>query len=790
VVVQQAGIAYNELYFALSEVEVYNAVNNIAPEAEVFSTMPEMPDFTDSATDPVLTDAKGGLDGNPDTYWMVQTVSNGRAQLIVDLGDETSIAVMEVRWATVNGTTYSATQFHVYGGLTPVEDEMEELDFSFAFLESVKRFTVFKTLRYVLLDVSQILQRDTGYLALEDLIILKTSPNLVTHLNATANASTEWANCPTCVQQFDFQTYNHGSHAAVDGDLSTWWGAPLGVPLVFGTYLEIQMASLVEVDVVAVWWQYPAADVRIDLTLTLASEGLQSWEIIQSNVDNLAYKTTYYFPNTFVIGGFRMYVSDPRIQYVGESVIGIKELQLFSVGENLAALMPIDASDGSDPKDAVDVSLATKWFSLSSAATNLTVDLIHATSMWAIRTLFPSNMIPYKFDVASSMDGVEFTVIESYTANEERDVYTLVDNIVARYIRVILLGTTSTLYSVRNIGVYNSPNLALNQVSDAPHSWYHSSYQAVDGDDSTFWTSEPLATSAKIRVDLGDEIFVGGGIEIYWKFPASSFSLHICSNLTIGDWRQLESYLTDNVTEMGNVTRYEDFFLARYVELRMEQAPVVEGDIMFAIFSFNVIFDTNLAHFKTINASHTIDTAQFGEQYAADEDLLTFWMPEQGPEVVSISFDLEEDSSISGVSVFWQFPPLSYRVMAYHNGSNEWFQVEQWDTPDPTNPEDPNVGLTQKSDKGFEARILTLEVLERCEFREGTLVALSEFALAVADGSESIAQGRAANSSDGVDGQIYGNRPSCPRAFGKGRALDGPEQLFEGSGGWVGHRGP
>eukprot|EP00913_Durusdinium_trenchii_P034039 g31862.t1 len=47
------------------------------------------------------------------------------------------------------------------------------------------------------------------------------------------------------------------------------------------------------------------------------------------------------------------------------------------------------------------------------------------------------------------------------------------------------------------------------------------------------------------------------------------------------------------------------YWESRYIEIRMTRASAMNGDGLYALKSFNVYFDTNLAHFKPITAIRT-----------------------------------------------------------------------------------------------------------------------------------------------------------------------------------------
>jgi len=160
-----------------------------------------------------------------------------------------------------------------------------------------------------------------------------------------------------------------------------------------------------------------------------------------------------------------------------------------------------------------------------------------------------------------------------------------------------------------------------------------------------------------------------------------------------------------------------------------------------------------LAHFKTINASSTIDYGIFHESMAADGDMDTIWMPQQSSDTSRIEFDTGADSSISGFSVFWRFPPAAYRVEAYREETDTWIELTNYSSSD-------GVGEQQTYGVGFVARTVALEVLKRAEVDEGTLVAMREFELQVPDMTRSIANARYTTTSDGEAGMVLGNPPS------------------------------
>jgi len=340
---------------------------------------------------------------------------------------------------------------------------------------------------------------------------------------------------------------------------------------------------------------------------------------------------------------------------------------------------------------------------------------------WGIRTLWSSGLAARGFVLETSTDNITYKTFYTYDENIDRDVYS-VASFSGRYIRVKLLTTQSSSWSwsLRTVAAYGSVNQVLGKPTRALRSWNHTGLEACDGISSTFWVAEPLATSAVVRVDLQQDFFVGDGVKILWKFPAVDFSVMYSTNMTSWD---LLYEVTGNLL---NYTEIQTNFVGRYVEIRMTRPSLLNGDGSFAIYSFDVVFDPNLAHGKTALASHTIEPEMFRGQHAIDQKPFTIWMPPQNSDVSNLIIDLLGDHVVSRFHVSWRHAPKVFKLWAQHVVTLEYYFIARWS---PVNPWETKVGFEQFYEDGFVARRIKIEILEVSDGGEGKICSLRDVML-------------------------------------------------------------
>jgi len=701
--IQQTKEVYGVNMVGMTHLGVYRRAFNLARIATVQYSSP----LSGNAH---LTPLAGCLDGDPTTYWLFQPVA-GTAQLTLDFGSVRRTVSMEVRWAEIDGQEYKASRFAVSAGVEL--HRLEEIDRLNVNFERTHRFVAFMDVRFVQLNVEQVIATNPeGRLGLEDFIINEASDNLASRNTTVATTSSEWANCTDCNITIDGGVRLHAPSMAVDGDIESWWGAALG--FVSTVTYDIELADAQSMEMVVVWWRWPA----IVVSAWCSFNGV-SYTLGGSVETNIAYLTPIVFSGPRACRVVRLIMSNPLETFAGEAIVGIREVQLRSFAENLALNRPIVSSDGSQASRAVDASASTKWISKASDVTNLTVDLETNVSAWGMRLMWSSGMQPTVFYIAISDDNVNYRIIKEYLSNRLRTIH-MVDTFVARYVRLILELPLYNLFGLRTLAVYSSPDLAHMRPTSADQLWDHAGPEATDGNNSTFWIAEPFATSAKLSVDFLSDIFVAGGVTILWKFPAEDFSVWFFhTNHSNGRGWQLLYSATGN---LDNVTWIETDFEARYIELRMTRPSQMNGNGAYGLYSLDVWFDPNLAHGKYVTATETIDADAFVPEKAIDAIRETIWFPKQDSSSSRLILNLNSDYIISGLDIHWRWPPVTFSLERQEPDDGLYYFVKRW-----TKREfDRNVGETQIILDGFTARRVAIVVEAVEDSPEGKIVALRE----------------------------------------------------------------
>jgi hypothetical protein len=740
---------YGRNMAAVKEVEAFQEAMNLAPGATVAQVIPIENRTALYAQDPDVENVEPGwltpianaMDGNPNTWWLVQPLSDGTCEITLDLGAAYMVMSIDVVWAEFGGDAYRASRFYVLAGLR--QDSMNQVDEVIGYSERRRKVVIFQETQFVQLQISEVMWSNPhGRVGVEDLMVYLTSDNIGNRTASTANATSEWADCSDCTHVVDGALRTHGVASAVDGRLDTWWGLPFDPPIEGDEgwdtwYFEVHLPQAQRIDLLAVRWRYPAQDIR---AFCQESDDTRMDPVI-TIPSNYAYKTPIPFIGGRLCKVVRLLLVEPLEIYAGMQITGITEFEMYDLTLNYALRQPVTTSDGTDARLAVDSSDVTKWSSAGNLATYVTVDLGSVVTAWGARVLFPSNQVARDFSVLISNDSVSFHLVERIPANEESDIY-VIDPIVARYARCYFPGDELVGgFSLRTFAILGGPNRALNQVAIAPNTWFYNGFEAVDGIDDTFWVSEPLASAATIKVDLAQDYFIGGGVSISWMYPPEEFSVYISRDDITWD---LLHYSNGN---FSSETSIWGWFEARYVELRMHRASVMSDDGIYGVRSIDVMFDPNLAHWKYVNVTHFANATEFGDWAAADNNLTTFWMPLQGSDQSTITFDLEFERGISGYEIHWRRQPHTFRVEREVNGV--WYLVRQYGNP---------TGPVQEWQQGFIASRIRIRVEQALDQSEGMIVALRELLLWVSDEGTNIAAYRPVNYSHF---EVLGNPPSA-----------------------------
>eukprot|EP00930_Biecheleria_cincta_P003993 TRINITY_DN10489_c0_g1_i1.p1 TRINITY_DN10489_c0_g1~~TRINITY_DN10489_c0_g1_i1.p1 ORF type:complete len:2442 (+),score=348.99 TRINITY_DN10489_c0_g1_i1:330-7655(+) len=708
--VEETAYIYGEQLVSIREIEAYKEAVNIAPTAaSVVETFPPVRYH--------LTHVSGCLDGDPNTYWLMAP-TDGTASITIDLGAEQWVMTVGFRWATVNGDEYKASRYKTFMGLTLREQDLTERDAQQGSTKMQHFFQVFDRVRYMRILVEQIMgSNPNGQLGIEDIFVRNVSDNLANDSIAAVMASSSWANCTTCTDVVDGRFRPHDGSFAVDDDFETWWGAPFGIFREGVAYLQVTLAARTSVDIAAIRWKYPAFDVTARCSPTLTGD---NFDLVGAVFKNRDYITPVTFYGSYQCRRVRINLGLALERLGTQGVIGIREVEIYSTAIDLMLGMPITSSDRTNGQLATDDSDVTTWISLTKEETSLTVDTDSNFTAWGARILSPSTSVIDSFKIQVSDDGDNFETVYVVQANQMNDLW-IIHRFSGRYIRIICEKTAASFFFIRTFRVFGTDNLALQQETHAPKRWDHSGMEAVDGIGTTFWMSEPFATTSSLRLDLSEETFVAGGVTLQWMFPPEDFAVYLSNDTET--WAMLW-HITGNSandTEIGCPRNC--WWEARYLEIRMTRASRLNGDGLFALYGLNVYFDTNLAHYKSIEAERIISSTQFIPENALDGNRSTLWMSQQGTDDANITFDFVIDHLICGFTVHWRRPPVQFRVEYEEADTFQWRFVNRWSTIGDRK----NAGILQEWVDGIAARRVKI-IVEQAEIQpEGKIIALQDF---------------------------------------------------------------
>jgi len=521
-------------------------------------------------------------------------------------------------------------------------------------------------------------------------------------------------------------------------------------------YLQVKFQTLTLVDVVALRWKYPASEVT---GLCSSSEEGEDFATVGAVERNTAYVTPVVFFSSYACWRVRVTLGPNIGDLGGQPVIAIREMEVYATTTDITLNMPVEASDGTRADFATDDSDVTVWTSLSTFETSLTIDTMDNFTAWGARILSPSTSVIDSFHIQVSDDSVDYETVYDIQGNRENDLW-VIQRFSGRWVRFVFTATLANAYFVRTLRIFATENVALGQETYSPFRWDHSGIEAVDGLNDTIWISEPLATSADIRLDLGISTFIAGGLELFWLYPPTDFGIYLSNDTMSWDvlWSTTNNYADATIIGCPNLCFWE----SRYIEIRMHRASPMNGDGLYALRSFNVYFDTNLAHFKPIVATKTMPGNPFGAANIIDGDETTFWMPAQGVRNSFVTFDMGYDVLFCGFQLAWLRPPVQFYMEYEEADTLIWKFINRWYTLGGLS----NVGYAQEYEDGFPARRLKIIIEELQRIPEGLICALSDVFLKLWDRSENLALNRQVTPSEetivgnlarfAVDGNEFG----------------------------------
>lgn len=724
IVIEESRFFFGEQYVGIREIELYTDSDDLSPNSNISSVYP-LEEFH-------LTEVSNCIDGDPNTYFLLQPQEDPTT-ITVDLGAIYKVMSFEIRFALVNQSEYLASRFYTEMGLTLRDFDMRIVDLLSGNRDMSHYVQVYRDARYVRFVFEQVFGLNPdGRLGIEDFIIRKVSSNLAENSGVFVDATNSYMECSHCATIYDGNFRPHDGSFAVDDDFNTWFGAAYGLTDFENAYLQITFPTLVLVDIAAIRWKYPATDI---FGLCSTSATTEDFATVANVEKNTAYLTPVVFYSSYACRRVRVTLGPNSGTLGGQPVIAIREIEIYSTQSDMALNMPITASDGSSATFATDDSDVTTWSSLTTDETSLTIDTATNFSAWGARLLSPSTSLIDAFQIQVSDDGLVFDTIYSVQGNRNNDLW-VIERFSGRFVRFLFQRSLANAFYVRTLRIFATENLALGQETYSPLRWDHSGLEAVDGLNETFWLSEPMATSANIRLDLGEQTFIAGGLEIFWLYPPTDFGLYLSNDTVTWAllWNTTGNYVDATKIGCPDLCYWE----SRYIEIRMTRASAMNGDGLYALKSFNVYFDTNLAHFKPITATKTMSGNPFGPENAIDGVENTFWMPAQVGDPNFITFDMTYDVLVCGFRINWRRPPVQFYAEYEEADTFIWKMVRRWYTPAGYG----NVGYQQDWFDGFPARRLRIVVEEMQRWPEGRVCALTELHLEIWDRSENLALGR------------------------------------------------
>eukprot|EP00397_Hematodinium_sp_SG-2012_P000265 GEMP01000265.1.p1 GENE.GEMP01000265.1~~GEMP01000265.1.p1 ORF type:complete len:2395 (+),score=414.98 GEMP01000265.1:1046-7186(+) len=619
------------------------------------------------------------VDNDPTTYWLFNVDSDvGAAILSVEFEAPSIILLMEFTFALLGGIYLCPSAYFFEISLDGVEWEKlgVEVETSTCLQDAVKYLFTTKYIRVIFAGAGLSNTDEGRRIAFQDWRFIHSLGNLANP--STINVDSEWvdfAPLDATMPQPHFAT------RANDGDMDTWWGAEFGKQFSAAgieAMIELQFPSIVRIGVVVVYWRWPPEQLTIAcdntrVTSQMAKQYISA--VVFSDRDRRCEKVQVLMSNPDTAP----WLEKPL--YAGHSVLGIREVQLYAIAQ-IKMVSPDDArarewigSDMSIAWENAEGQVAT--FDLEERLENWSGIYIEWTSVAAA---------PPALDLlVSDSENSGYQLIDTITKSQLLEVYTL-KTFSGRYLRLV---TYDTPYIIKTLSIFEPVNLALQAVPSANTVWDHSSNAAVDGSAQTFWLSEPEASNAEWSVDLSGEFVITDDIYIDWKLPARNFAVYLSFDTIT--WTLLAE-ITDN-TENSNIVSTN--FEARYVKIVMTawnqfsmENVLYQNQPLYGLNQVRIMFDVNLVHGKSVNATHTVPTSQMSIEKATDyeppnssvppeeqESLRTTWMPKMGLADASVLFNLTNPTIVSGVNFLWRVEPGEFKLSAYNTTADTWYDL-------------------------------------------------------------------------------------------------------------------
>eukprot|EP00392_Amoebophrya_sp_AT5.2_P012551 g12658.t1 len=326
-----------------------------------------------------------------------------------------------------------------------------------------------------------------------------------------------------------------------------------------------------------------------------------------------------------------------------------------------------------------------------------------AESFWGCMldfgTVFPSNL-----DVFASMNAVAYSVdpIFNFRGKIDNSPVYLFNEFRARYVKLSFLdpGTaevttvvgnttqtafqTLTTYQLRRVFFFNSRNKILGVKATSNDRYEHTSEIAVDGNLQRPWVNYLDSTRATLMVDLLDKREV-----VYIRLT---------------------------------MTRSAHFDLA--------QGTVNKGQIMFAIYAVDMMFEKNVAMGKMLQvaAPHdgqpAVNPTRFTTEKILDGDLKTFWFGNVAEPTSILEIVLDRYIWVGGIEMVWRYCPDVLYFMAYNSETEVWSNVTNayFNFTDPaTRPPRQTLSTFDLSiNSGFQADKIRLMIAEKRREPQGS----------------------------------------------------------------------
>lgn len=400
-----------------------------------------------------------------------------------------------------------------------------------------------------------------------------------------------------------WDTTTYVASNAVDGNDSTRWASDSGNG---NHWLQVDLGSTNTIDQVRINWE---AAYAVDYKVQVSTDGT-NWTDVVNITDNSSEGEKAHTFSDIDARYVRVYTTRAR----WNANVSLWTLNVYAdsaeeptepTESNLALNKPVTAStdrDGGRASHAVDGTVLTHWASIDTTVNCdqwLQVDLgaSQNISRWVVTHDQVEVYRTRDFTLEYSNDGTNWTVADTVTNNNlevtDRNLSTAVN---ARYIRLHITkccadGQQWPAARIKEFELYREPqvvisDLALNKTvtADSEGTWgvTYVASNAVDGNDSTRWSSDSGSSNHWIKVDLGSNHTINQ-VKINWE---AAYAVDYAIQVSTDDvnWTDVAS-ITNNNSEGLKTHNFTDAN-ARYVRINTTQA---RWNANVSLWTFNVL---------------------------------------------------------------------------------------------------------------------------------------------------------------------------------------------------------